>query len=122
MATLVSKGDKPPYLVYSHKEYLNSFPPIKPQYDPATGETVKPRVRVKMNRGGGPTNIEITELDICNRTYNCLKKEGIVFAFQAAMRSDAELLRLYMFGRTSLSELRYALRVAGFPDGRWVFN
>ncbi len=71
--------------------------------------------------GAIPTHIldmPIEQLDLSQRTYNCLKRSQITKVGQVMQMSEDELLSLRNFGQKSLEELRDRLREHGLlPEG-----
>ena len=55
----------------------------------------------------------IEQLDLSQRTYNCLKRSQITKVGQVLQMSEDELLSLRNFGQKSLEELRERLRQHG---------
>jgi DNA-directed RNA polymerase alpha subunit len=55
----------------------------------------------------------IEQLDLSQRTYNCLKRSQITKVGQVMQMSEDELLSLRNFGQKSLEELRERLRLHG---------
>ena len=55
----------------------------------------------------------IEQLDLSQRTYNCLKRSQITKVGQVMQMSEDELLSLRNFGQKSLEELRERLRQHG---------
>lgn len=119
MAILVSRGEVPPYLVYSVTEFMSGLVPT-----PEDGQ--KPRVRVKMRSSASglaaQLRLDIDGLALSNRSYNCLQREKCKYAYQLAMMSDAELLRIDGVGKVSLLDIRTALHEAGFTGGRLKYD
>ncbi len=63
-------------------------------------------------------DMPIEQLDLSQRTYNCLKRSQITKVGQVLQMSEDELLSLRNFGQKSLEELRDQLREHGLaPDG-----
>ena len=62
-------------------------------------------------------NVPIDELEISVRTYNCIKNLGIRTVGQLAATTEAELLRIQNFGRTSLREVKEVLSNLGVQLG-----
>jgi DNA-directed RNA polymerase subunit alpha len=70
-------------------------------------------------QGAIPTHIldmPIEQLDLSQRTYNCLKRSQITKVGQVMQMSEDELLSLRNFGQKSLEELRERLREHGLVD------
>jgi DNA-directed RNA polymerase subunit alpha len=83
------------------------------------GELQQPTRR---DGGGRPTlgavpshvlDMPIEQLDLSQRTYNCLKRSQITKVGQVMQMSEDELLSLRNFGQKSLEELRERLRQHG---------
>ena len=63
-------------------------------------------------------DMPIEQLDLSQRTYNCLKRSQITKVGQVMQMSEDELLSLRNFGQKSLEELRDRLREHGLlPEG-----
>ena len=63
-------------------------------------------------------DMPIEQLDLSQRTYNCLKRSQITKVGQVMQMSEDELLSLRNFGQKSLEELRERLREHGLlPEG-----
>jgi DNA-directed RNA polymerase alpha subunit len=111
MAILVSRGDQPAYLVYTHAEYRNGQVP-EPQAD------YKPRVRVKMGRRDpiedAKNRITVHDLEISVRSLNALVRDGIEYAWQVAAMSDNEIRRILGVGEKNFNDIKHGLREAGF--------
>ena len=77
--------------------------------------------RAGLGAGAIPTHIldmPIEQLDLSQRTYNCLKRSQITKVGQVMQMSEDELLSLRNFGQKSLEELRDRLREHGLlPEG-----
>jgi len=77
--------------------------------------------RGSLGAGAIPTHIldmPIEQLDLSQRTYNCLKRSQITKVGQVMQMSEDELLSLRNFGQKSLEELRDRLREHGLlPEG-----
>ena len=75
----------------------------------------------RLGPGAIPTHIldmPIEQLDLSQRTYNCLKRSQITKVGQVMQMSEDELLSLRNFGQKSLEELRDRLREHGLlPEG-----
>jgi DNA-directed RNA polymerase subunit alpha len=86
------------------------------------GELQQPTRR---DGGGRPTlgavpshvlDMPIEQLDLSQRTYNCLKRSQITKVGQVLQMSEDELLSLRNFGQKSLEELRDRLREHGLTS------
>lgn len=68
-------------------------------------------------------NMPVSELDLSVRASNCLESARIEYVAQLVTQSDADLLKLRSFGRTSLREVKRKLLDIGLdlgitlPDG-----
>lgn len=62
-------------------------------------------------------NMPIGELDLSVRSSNCLESARIETVAQLAMQSEAELLKLRSFGKTSLREVKRKLNDIGLDLG-----
>src|SRR4051794_41164556 len=72
--------------------------------------------RGSLATGSIPSHIldmPIEQLDLSQRTYNCLKRSQITKVGQVMQMSEDELLSLRNFGQKSLEELRERLRLHG---------
>jgi DNA-directed RNA polymerase subunit alpha len=83
-------------------------------------ELGQPAKRVDRSGIGGSTlpshvlDMPIEQLDLSQRTYNCLKRSQITKVGQVLDMTEDELLSLRNFGQKSLEELRDKLREHGF--------
>jgi DNA-directed RNA polymerase subunit alpha len=59
-------------------------------------------------------DIKIDDLDFSNRTYNCLKRQGIETLEELRNYPEEELLNIRNFGHKSLEEVRDKLKEYGF--------
>jgi DNA-directed RNA polymerase subunit alpha len=76
----------------------------------------RPAERGSLATGSIPSHIldmPIEQLDLSQRTYNCLKRSQITKVGQVMQMSEDELLSLRNFGQKSLEELRERLRQHG---------
>jgi DNA-directed RNA polymerase subunit alpha len=77
----------------------------------------------KQGIGSGPVpsrifDMPIEQLELSQRTYNCLKRSQITKVGQILQMSESELLSLRNFGHKSLVELREKLQEHGvLPEG-----
>jgi DNA-directed RNA polymerase subunit alpha len=60
---------------------------------------------------GGPSanrarDIKIDDLDFSNRTYNCLKRQGIETLEELSGYTEEELMNIRNFGQKSLDEVK----------------
>ena len=72
--------------------------------------------RGSLSTGSIPSHVldmPIEQLDLSQRTYNCLKRSQITKVGQVMQMSEDELLSLRNFGQKSLEELRERLRQHG---------
>jgi DNA-directed RNA polymerase subunit alpha len=58
-------------------------------------------------------HVRIEELDFSVRTYNCLKKAGILTIADLVRYNEEELMQIRNFGRKSLDEVRERLAIYG---------
>ena len=75
--------------------------------------------RGSLSAGAIPSHIldmPIEQLDLSQRTYNCLKRSQITKVGQVMQMSEDELLSLRNFGQKSLEELRERLRQHGLVE------
>ncbi len=68
-------------------------------------------------------NLNIEELELSGRAYNCLKNAGINYIYQLVQKTETELLKLRSFGKKSLDEIieklsKFNLRL-GMKDIKW---
>lgn len=68
-------------------------------------------------------NLNIEELDLSGRAYNCLKNAGINYIGELVQKTETELLKLRSFGKKSLDEIieklsKFNLRL-GMKDIKW---
>ena len=59
-------------------------------------------------------DIPIERLGLPVRAHNALKSEGLHTVYDVIQRTEQDLLKLPNFGRTSLRDLRYALKQTGY--------
>lgn len=59
----------------------------------------------------------VTELDLSVRASNCLNTEGIRTIGEVVTRSEAQMLKIRNFGKTSLEEIRHKLGRLGLSFG-----
>lgn len=62
----------------------------------------------------GAPDIRIEELDFSVRTYNCLKKAGLLTIGQLVEYSESDLMNIRNFGKKSLTEVREKLAGLGY--------
>ncbi|MBV9865947.1 MAG: DNA-directed RNA polymerase subunit alpha [Abitibacteriaceae bacterium] len=67
---------------------------------------------------GRARDIKIDDLDFSNRTYNCLKRQGIETLEELRNYPEEELMNIRNFGSKSLDEVRDKLREYGFEMRR----
>jgi len=72
-------------------------------------EEQKRKERMEETRAKGIEGLTVEDLELSNRTYNCLLNAGITHVSQFAGISEMELLRTKNFGRKSLNELKEIL-------------
>ncbi len=58
-------------------------------------------------------NIEIEELDLSVRSYNCLKRGGITTVLELTNRSEEEMMKFKNLGKKSLKEIKEKLAQLG---------
>jgi DNA-directed RNA polymerase subunit alpha len=63
---------------------------------------------------------KVEELELSLRSYNCLKKENIVYIGDLVVRTEAQLLQTPNFGRKSLNEINEVLKNMGLHLGMLV--
>lgn len=87
--------------------YLHLFAEVEGQaeYMPLEGTGVD---------AGRARDIKIDDLDFSNRTYNCLKRQGIESLDELRNYPEEELMNIRNFGSKSLEEVRDKLREYGF--------
>ena len=66
------------------------------------------------------TGLLIEQLDLSQRTYNCLKRSQITKVGQVMQMSEDELLSLRNFGQKSLEELRDLVAEAPIGVRSWL--
>ncbi|MDE0572462.1 DNA-directed RNA polymerase subunit alpha [Demequina sp. B12] len=59
-------------------------------------------------------NQPIEELNLTQRSYNCLKREGIHTVGELTARSEADLMDIRNFGQKSITEVKEKLQELGF--------
>ena len=64
---------------------------------------------------GGMKRLEDCELNL--RALNCLKNEGFIYLEEVARNEERQLLRIPMFGRKSLNEIKETLAIHGLLLG-----
>jgi DNA-directed RNA polymerase subunit alpha len=69
-------------------------------------------------------NQPIEELNLTQRSYNCLKREGIHTVGELTARSEADLMDIRNFGQKSITEVKEKLQELGFSlkDGGIEFD
>jgi len=88
-------------------DYLALFREIEGQVDISQQEGLSaPASRVR--------DIKIDDLDFSNRTYNCLKRQGIETLEELRNYPEEELMNIRNFGSKSLEEVRDKLHEYGF--------
>ena len=58
-------------------------------------------------------NIPIEDLNLTQRSYNCLKREGIHTVSELVSRSEQDLLDIRNFGSKSIEEVKLRLHEMG---------
>ena len=66
------------------------------------------------SESGRARDIKIDDLDFSNRTYNCLKRQGIETLEELRNYPEEELINIRNFGQKSLEEVRDKLQEYGF--------
>lgn len=99
-------------------EALRQASTILSQYLSLFGE-IEGAVEVAANDGAQGTgniarDIKIDDLDFSNRTYNCLKRQGIETLEELRQMPEEELMNIRNFGQKSLDEVRDKLKEYGF--------
>jgi DNA-directed RNA polymerase subunit alpha len=92
-------------------EYLQLFTEIGGQIETGIFEGVAPEA----NRA---RDIKIDDLDFSNRTYNCLKRQGIETLEELRNYPEEELMNIRNFGQKSLDEVRDKLKEYGYEMRR----
>jgi DNA-directed RNA polymerase subunit alpha len=59
-------------------------------------------------------NLPVEELNLTQRSYNCLKREGIHTVGELTARSEADLMDIRNFGQKSITEVKEKLIELGF--------
>ncbi len=59
-------------------------------------------------------NLPVEELNLTQRSYNCLKREGIHTVGELTARSEADLMDIRNFGQKSITEVKEKLVELGF--------
>jgi DNA-directed RNA polymerase subunit alpha len=59
-------------------------------------------------------NLPVEELNLTQRSYNCLKREGIHTVGELTARSEADLMDIRNFGQKSITEVKEKLAELGF--------
>jgi hypothetical protein len=59
-------------------------------------------------------DISIEQLGLPSRPYNALKAEGLLTVHDVLQKNEKELLNMPNFGRTSIRDLKFALKSIGF--------
>jgi len=69
-------------------------------------------------------NQPIEELNLTQRSYNCLKREGIHTVGELTARSEADLMDIRNFGQKSIAEVKEKLQDLGFAlkDGNTEYD
>ncbi|MDF2440648.1 MAG: DNA-directed polymerase subunit alpha, partial [Abditibacteriota bacterium] len=88
-------------------EYLQLFTEIGGQIETGIFEGAAPEA----NRA---RDIKIDDLDFSNRTYNCLKRQGIETLEELRNYPEEELMNIRNFGQKSLDEVRDKLKEYGY--------
>ena len=88
-------------------QYLGLFGEIEGAEEIATAEGAAG----ESNRA---RDVKIDDLDFSNRTYNCLKRQGIETLEELRQMPEEELMNIRNFGQKSLDEVRDKLKEFGF--------
>lgn len=64
--------------------------------------------------------INIEDLHLSTRTYNCLKRRGINTLYDITSTSEYEFVKLRNFGKGSLNELKKVLKIYGVEIGQFT--
>jgi DNA-directed RNA polymerase subunit alpha len=59
-------------------------------------------------------NMPIEDLNLTQRSYNCLKREGIHTVGELTARSETDLMDIRNFGQKSITEVKEKLAELGF--------
>jgi len=59
----------------------------------------------------------LADCELSQRALNCLKNEGFIYLEEVARNEEHQLLRIPMFGRKSLNEIKDKLRMHGLLLG-----
>ncbi|HDS85567.1 MAG TPA: DNA-directed RNA polymerase subunit alpha [Phycisphaerales bacterium] len=101
------------------RKYINPFI----QYDTAGEETVEEEVHIEEETAGVDEELAaklampIESLDLTVRSSNCLESNNIQTVGQLVRMTDADLLKIRSFGKTSLREVRRKLAELGLSLG-----
>ncbi|NLK41084.1 MAG: DNA-directed RNA polymerase subunit alpha [Planctomycetes bacterium] len=101
------------------RKYINPFI----QYDQAGEETVEEEVHIEEETGGVDEELAaklampIESLNLTVRSSNCLESYNIQTVGQLVRMTDADLLKIRSFGKTSLREVRRKLAELGLSLG-----
>lgn len=101
------------------RKYINPFI----QYDQLGDETVEEEVTVDREEKGVDEELAaklampIESLDLTVRSSNCLESNNIQTVLQIVRMTDADLLKIRSFGKTSLREVRRKLAEIGLSLG-----
>jgi DNA-directed RNA polymerase subunit alpha len=101
------------------RKYINPFI----QYDQLGEETVEEEVHVEEEESGVDEELAaklampIEGLDLTVRSSNCLESNNIQTVGQLVRMTDADLLKIRSFGKTSLREVRRKLSEMGLSLG-----
>lgn len=60
------------------------------------------------------SKISIDQIGLPTRVYNALKEEGLLTVHDVLQHNEAQLLHLPNLGRTSIRDLKFALKSIGF--------
>ena len=101
------------------RKYINPFI----QYDELGEETVEEEIHIEEDKGGVDEELAaklampIESLDLTVRSSNCLESNSIQTVGQLVRMTDADLLKIRSFGKTSLREVRRKLSELGMSLG-----
>lgn len=88
------------------------IPELKNRIQELKDELVKSKYIIN-KASSNESFIFIDDLDLSNRTRNCLKNMGITTLNEASLLKDYDFLAWPNFGKKSLNELRYLIKANG---------
>jgi len=101
------------------RKYINPFI----QYSHLGEDTVEEEVHIEEKEGGvddalaAKLAMSLEEIDLTVRSINCLQSNNIQTVGQLVRMTDADLLKIRSFGKTSLREVRRKLSEMGLSLG-----